>query len=181
LISALAYDHSYLEKGKRAMQNGNGDYNSGNRYSGGSSTYANRTRIAGIEIKPMYVYIAIGILLLVALYFLVNILRTTTLIHFGMAAGALLLIANMRELIGKSYAQHNNTALLNCLIGGSLVSAWLGEIAMTLFWVPALALFFISVPLTLNRASVYSSYMRTARGAMGNVRRAAGRAASRWN
>jgi hypothetical protein len=171
------------------MHNGDSGYNNGGSSSSSSSQYRSRNtyatsgnlRVAGFEIKPLYLYIGAGIIFLVILYFLVNILRAAGVLHFGLVSGVLLLLANVRELIGRSYGQHKNTALLNCLIGGGLLSAWLGEIVGLVFWLPAIALLVISIPLAVGRASVYSAYMNTARAAMGNLRRAAGRAASRWN
>jgi hypothetical protein len=86
-----------------------------------------------------------------------------------------LLLANIRELIGMSYAQRGSTALLNSLIGGALLFAWLSQLAGALFWIPAVLLLVVAAPLVLGRVSVYSTYVQTARTAVTNVRRAVGR------
>jgi hypothetical protein len=110
-----------------------------------------------------------------------RLLNTGLVMHFSMLAGVLLLLANLREVLGKSYARHNNTALLNTLIGGALVFAWLSQFLGALLWVPAIAMLGIAAPLAIGRASVYQTYVRTARGAMGNLRHMAGRVAGHWN
>ncbi|MEM8529810.1 MAG: hypothetical protein AAGF95_03150 [Chloroflexota bacterium] len=141
----------------------------------GNGNGNNYTKVGGFHIKPMYLYIGIAIVAVIALYFVTQFLNTSLVMHFGVVAGALLLLANLRELLGQSYAQRSGTALLNCLIGGALVCAWLSQIAGVLFWVPALVLLGISVPLSLGRASVYSTYVQTARGAVSNLRRSVNR------
>ncbi|MCG8349053.1 MAG: hypothetical protein MI924_14880 [Chloroflexales bacterium] len=150
--------------------NGNGGYNSGSGYNG--SRYVN---IGGFRIKPMYMYVAIGVVILLAIYFVMRFLNTGLVMHFGLVAGVLLLLANLRELIGMSYAQRGSTALLNSLIGGALFFAWLSQLAGALFWIPAVLLMVVAVPLVLGRVSVYSTYVQTARSAVSNMRRAVGR------
>jgi hypothetical protein len=155
------------------MQNGNSGnkYNySGRNYNGGD--YVN---IAGFRIKPLFFYIGIGAILLIVMAFLINLVNTSIAMHFGLVAGALLLLANLRELLGYTYGQHNSTALLNCLIGGGLVCAWLSQTVSVLFWVPAVALVAVAFPLVLGRTSVYTTYVQAARTAVSGVRRAVGR------
>lgn len=151
----------------------------GSSYSNGGSRYTSRPQ-GGIYIKPLYLYIGVAVLLIVAMLLLVRVLNAGLVMHFGLLAGALLLIANLRELIGHSYERHNNTALLNCLIGGGLVCAWLSQVIGALMWFPAVALLVAAVPLTIGRASVYSSYIRMGRRAAVGVRDAAGRVVGRW-
>ncbi|NOK60781.1 MAG: hypothetical protein GFH27_549289n236 [Chloroflexi bacterium AL-W] len=142
---------------------------------GGNGNGNSYTNPGGFRIKPMYVYIGIAVVAIIALYFITQFLNTSLVMHFGVVAGALLLLANLRELLGQSFSQRSSTALLNCLIGGALVCAWLSQIAGVLFWVPALILLGIAVPLSIGRASVYSTYVQTARGAVSNMRRAVNR------
>src|SRR5688572_32764738 len=111
------------------MYSGNGGRNGGNY-----------TRIGGYPIKPLYLYIGLGIVALVAIYFVLNLFNTSFVMHFGAYAGLLLLIANVRELFGNSYGQKGSTALLNVLIGGALLLAWLSQIVTGLLWVPAIIL-----------------------------------------
>lgn len=147
------------------MYNGNGKWNNRNGY----------TTVGGFRIKSVYLYVAVGIVALLAIYTLTRFLNTSLVVHFGMVAGALLILANLRELLGQTYSQHSSTALLNCLIGVALVCAWLSQIFSMLMWVPAVALLAIAAPLAIGRAGVYSSYMRTARTAFDGVRRTMGR------
>ncbi|MCU0495211.1 MAG: hypothetical protein MUD01_26795 [Chloroflexaceae bacterium] len=149
--------------------NGNGNYNGGYNGNGGS------VNVGGFRIKPLYLYIGVAVIAVVAVYFLINFVQAGLVMHFSLAAGVLLLLANLRELIGQSYSQRGSTAMLNCLIGSALVCAWLSQIVGLLLWIPALLLLGVSVPLVLGRASVYNSYVQTARSAVGSVRRAVGR------
>lgn len=151
--------------------NGNGNnYSGGGNYNGGS--YAN---VGGFRIKPVYLYIGLGVIILLAIYMVMRFFNTHIIIHFGMVAGALLLLANVRELIGMAHAQRGSTALLNCLIAGALICAWLSQIVNVLFWIPAIALIGVAAPLVFGRSSVYTSYVQTARSAVSGVRRAVGR------
>lgn len=142
------------------MYNGNGMNN------GGRSV-----RIGGVPIKPAYLYIAGMIVLLVAIYFVMRFLSTSLVMHFSAFAGVLLLIGNLRELIGNSYSQRGSTALLNVLIGAGLIFAWLTQFLGALFWIPALILLGVATPLIFGRARVYTAYLDTARTLVGNVRR----------
>ncbi len=163
------------------MYNGGGSYgNGGNEYKNGGS-YSTRMNIGGFQIKPIYVYIGAALLFLLVLYLVVRVLNAGLVMHFSLAAGVLLLLANMRELMGQSYGRHNNTALLNNMIGGALLFAWLSQIIGALMWVPAIGLLGFATPLAVGRASVYSTYMQMGRRAFGGLRQAAGRAVSRWN
>ncbi len=150
--------------------NGNGGYNGGN-YNGGS----NYTSVGGFRIKPLYLYIGIAAIVALAIFFVMRFLNTSLVMHFGLFAGVLLLLANVRELIGMSYTQRGSTALLNCLIGGALLCAWLSQIVGVLFWIPAIALIGVAAPLTFGRASVYTTYVQVARTAVDGVRRTVGR------
>jgi hypothetical protein len=154
------------------MYNGNGNYNGGTKFESDRSTI----NVGGFRIKPVYLYAGIAVLALLALYFVTRFLNTGLVMHFGAFAGVLLLVANLRELIGQSYAQRSSTALLNVLIGGALICAWLTQITgVLLLWIPAVVLLGIATPLTFGRASIYSSYVQTARGAFDGIRRSISR------
>lgn len=142
------------------MYNGNGT-NNGGRY----------TRIGGVPIKPAYLYIAGAIVLLVAIYFVMRFLSTSLVMHVSVFAGVLLLIGNLRELIGNAYGQRGSTALLNVLVGAALIFAWLTQFLGALFWIPALLLLGVATPLIFGRAGVYTAYLDTARTLVGSVRR----------
>lgn len=131
------------------MYNGNGN----GRY----------TNIGGFRVKPMYLYIAAIIAVLIAVFVVLRFLNTSLVVHFGAFAGLLLLVANVRELIGQSYSQRGSTALLNVLVAGGLIFAWLSQFFGALLWIPAIALVGGATPLILGRASVYAGYISAAK------------------
>ena len=149
------------------MYTGNGN--------GGHNGNGNYTTIGGFRVRPIYLYAAVAVVVVVVAYFVVRLFNTSAVMHFGMIAGVLLLLANLRELLGSSFAQRNSTALLNCLIGGALIFAWLSQLMSLLLWIPAIALLAIATPLTLGRSAVYTTYVAAARSAVSNARRAVGR------
>jgi hypothetical protein len=140
-------------------------------YNGSSNSGGGYTRIGSWRIKPLYLYIAGAIAVLVAIFFVMRFLNTSLVMHFGAYAGALLLIANLRELIGNSYGERGSTALLNLMVGGGLICAWLAQFLGPLLWIPALLLVAVATPLIFGRASVYKGYLGVARGAADTVRR----------
>ncbi|MFQ3661664.1 MAG: hypothetical protein SNJ69_04625 [Chloroflexaceae bacterium] len=142
------------------MYNGNGSTNGG-RY----------TRFAGMPVRPVYLYIAGAVALLVVIYLVMRFLSTSLVMHFSVYAGALLLIANLRELLGNSYGQRGSTALLNVMVGSGLIFAWLSQFFGVLFWIPALILVGVATPLIFGRANVYNAYLDMARSLATNVRR----------
>ena len=146
------------------MYNGTGN----GSYPGGPSN------IGGFRIKPMYLYVVMGLVILAAIYLVMRFINTNIIMHFGLFAGVLLLIANVRELFG-SPATGGSLPLLNTLIGGALIFAWISQIVNILFWIPAILLIGVATPLTLGRASVYSIYIQTAKSAVNSVRRVSGR------
>lgn len=146
-----------------SMYNGTGN----GSYPGGPSN------IGGFRIKPMYLYVVMGLVILAAIYLVWRFIETNIIIHFGLFAGALLLIANVREFFG-SPAAGGSLPLLNTLIGGALICAWISQF-LFFFWIPTLVLIGVATPLTLGRASVYSIYIQTAKSAVNSVRRVSGR------
>src|SRR5262245_7044725 len=79
------------------MYNGNG-----NRYSG--------TR----GIRPLYLYIGIGALVLLGIWLIMSLLRPGIEGYFALAAGILLLLGNVRDLLlPANPQQRSNIALLN--------------------------------------------------------------------
>jgi hypothetical protein len=98
--------------------------------------------------------------------------------YFALAAGVLLVLGNLRDLIANPYPQRSNVSLLNTLIGGGLIFYWLGNGGFPplgwVWFVPAVLLMLIAAPLMLGRAAVYTAYIGTARNAIGSVRRLVG-------
>jgi hypothetical protein len=151
------------------MYNGNGNYSGGGGSGGGGG--GGYTNIGGFRIKPIYLYVAGIIAVVAAIFFVLRFLDTSLALHFGAFAGVLLLIANLRELIGMSYAQRGSTALLNMLVGGGLIFAWLASFFGPLLWIPAVIMVGIATPLIFGRATVYKAYISTAQGAVEGIRR----------
>ena len=162
------------------MYNGNGNGNGYNTNSNGGFrgpriNTAGYTSIGSMRVRSIYLYIALAVVGVLLLYFLINFVQTSLVMHFSMFAGVLLLLTNLRELIGSSFAQRSSTSLLNCMIGGALICAWLTQIVSVFLWIPALLLIGIATPLAFGRASVYSTYVSMARGAVDAARRGMGR------
>ncbi|NJM05019.1 hypothetical protein HC891_00500 [Candidatus Gracilibacteria bacterium] len=127
--------------------------------------------IAGFRVRPMYLYIAAAVAVLLVIFFILNFVSLGLAMHYGAVAGLLLLIANLRELLGQSFANRSGTALLNVLIAVGLVCAWLVQFLGPFLWIPAIVLLLIAAPLSIGRASVYRSYLTTARSAVDVARR----------
>ncbi len=152
---------------------GSGAGHTVNNGSQGASSKAQGINIGALRINPLIFYGGIALLVLVGALMLMRFLDTALIVHFGMAAGALLLVANVRELLGTQDAftqQHRSTALMNSLIGGALLFAWLSQIVTTLFWVPAIVLIGTSVPLVMKRASLYAFYVQSFKQLVGSFK-----------
>lgn len=122
-------------------------------------------------IRPLYLYIGIGIVVLIALWFLMGLLTAGITAYFSLAAGVLLILGNLRDVIMNPYPQKANTALLNTLIGAALVFFFVGSAFGFLWFIPAVLLLLLAAPLMLGRAEVYATYMLAARNTANNVRR----------
>jgi hypothetical protein len=140
-------------------------------YGGGDTNGRSYVQVGGWRIRPVYLYVAATIAVLAAIFVTMRFLNTSLVMHFGAYAGVLLLIGNLRELIGNTYGERGSTALLNVMVGGGLICAWLAQFFGPLLWIPALLLVVIATPLILGRASVYKGYISAARGAADSVRR----------
>ena len=148
------------------MYNGNG-----NKYGSGVSG-----RVSALP--PVYLYIGIGILVLLGIWLLLSFFRAGIEGYFTLVAGILLVLGNLRDLIANPYAQRSNIALLNTLIGGGLIFYFLGRGGfppLGVFWyVLAVLMLLIASPLMIGRASVYGVYLGAARNVVGGIRRAVG-------
>jgi len=128
--------------------------------------------------RSLYLYIAGVVAILFFAFLFVQMVNTSLIIHFGMLAGVLLLLANLREFLGKPFIhtqQANSIALLNSLVGASLLMAWLSQVLSSLFWIPALLLMALATPLVLTNAPVYTAYVQTVSRAVEKVRSKVGR------
>jgi hypothetical protein len=145
---------------------------------GNSNSYGNGPYRRGWGIPPLYLYIGIGILALLGIWLLLSFFRAGIDGYFALAAGILLVLGNLRDLIANPYAQRGNVSLLNTLIGGGLIFFFLGKGNFpplgAIWYVPAVILMLIAAPLMLGRAAVYTAYVGAARKAIGTVRQVVG-------
>lgn len=129
-------------------------------------------------IPQMYIYIGIGLLVLIGIWFLMGFVRAGVEGYFALAAGILLILGNLRELIRSPFVGRENTALLNTLIGGSLITYFLGRGGFPpigiVWYAIAIVLLLVSAPLMLGRASVYGAYVQQGRKALGTVKNVVG-------
>src|SRR5215210_4467710 len=147
-------------------------------YNGNSNSYGSGPPRRGAGIPPLYVYIGVGILVLLGIWMLLSFFRAGIDGYFALVAGILLVLGNLRDLIANPYPQRSNVSLLNTLIGGGLIFFFLGKGGFPplggVWYVPALLLMLIAAPLMLGRAAVYTAYVGAARKAIGTVRSAVG-------
>ena len=129
-------------------------------------------------IPPTYLYIGIGILVLFGIWALLSFFRAGIDGYFALAAGVLLVLGNLRDLIANPYQQRGNVSLLNTLLGGSLIFFFLGKGGFPpigwAWYLPAIVMMLIAAPLMLGRAVVYTAYVNTARKAIGTVKNVVG-------
>jgi hypothetical protein len=147
-------------------------------YNGNGNKYGTRAPGRGLGIPPVYLYIGIAILVLLGIWLLAGFFRASIESYFALAAGILLVLGNLRDLIVNPYPSRSNTALLNTMIGGGLIFYYLGNGRFppfgTLWYVLALLLLLGAAPLMIGRASVYGAYVGAARNIVGGVRRVVG-------
>jgi hypothetical protein len=140
-------------------------------YNGNGSKFGNGLPRRNFGIRPLYLYIGIGILVLIALWFVSNLIGGLVQSWYALVAGVLLVLGNLRDVILNPYPQRSNTALLNTMIGAALILFFVGSAFGALWYIPAVLLLLIAAPLMLGRADVYAAYMMTARNAADGVRR----------
>ena len=143
-------------------------------YNGNGNKYSTRTSGRGLGIPPLYLYIGVAILVLFGIWMVSGFFRAGIEGYFALAAGILLVLGNLRDLIANPYPLRSSTALLNTMIGAGLIFFWLGRGFGWIWYVPALALVLSAAPLMIGRASVYGVYVGAARNIVGGVWRAVG-------
>lgn len=141
----------------------NGTNGNGYKYQSGRKT--------PFGIRPLYLYIAIGVLALIALWFISGLLTAGITAYFSLAAGVLLVLGNLRDVIMNPVLQKGNTGLLNTLIGVGLILFFVGSAFGALWFIPAMLLLLLAAPLMLGRSEVYATYMLAARNTADTVRR----------
>jgi hypothetical protein len=131
---------------------------------------------SGRNIPPLYLYIGIGLIALVAIWFISSFFRAGIEGYFTLAAGILLILGNLRELIANPYPTRTNMALLNTMIGGGLVTYFLGRGGFPpiggAWYIAAVALLVLAAPLMIGNTAVYSRYIGVARDGVDRARRA---------
>lgn len=143
-------------------------------YNGNGNKYSTKTPGRGLGIPPLYLYIGIAIVALLVIWLVSGFFRAGIEGYFALAAGILLVLGNLRDLIVNPFPARSNTALLNTMIGAGLIFFWFGRGFGWLWYIPAAALVLAAAPLMIGRASVYGTYLGTARNIVGGVRRAVG-------
>jgi hypothetical protein len=128
----------------------------------------------GLVIPTLYIYVAIGILAVIVVSLVGGLLSAGVQAYFALAAGILLLLGNVRDLVRPAYGQAAGGALMNTLIGAALALFFLGGAFGWVWYVPALLLLVLALPLGMRRAAVYTAYLDTARTVGDGVRRAVG-------
>jgi len=145
-------------------------------YNGNSNSYGTGGPRRGSGIPPLYMYIGVGLLVLLGIWLLLSFFRAGIDGYFALITGVLLVLGNLRDLIANPYPNRSNVSLLNTLLGGGLIFFFLGKGGFpplgSIWYVVALVLMLIAAPLMLGRAAVYTAYLGTARKAIGTVRQA---------
>ncbi len=131
--------------------------------------YRNNTGNFGIP--PLYIYIGIGIAAIIVVSIIGGLLSAGVQAYFAVAAGILLVLANLRDLLSGT---NNSAALMNTMIGAALIFFFLGSAFGWVWYIPALLLLVAAAPLGVRRADVYTVYLDAARSMATSVRRAVG-------
>jgi hypothetical protein len=144
----------------------------------GKAMYNGNRYLNGRNIPSLYVYIGIGLLVLLGIWFVSGFINAGVEGYFALAAGVLLILGNLRELISNPYPSRSNMAMLNTMIGGGLVAFFLGRGGFppigAIWYVPAVALLILAAPLMIGNAAIYSRYLGVARDGVARARRAVG-------
>ena len=147
-------------------------------YNGNGNNYSNGSSGRFSAIPPLYLYIGIGLVVLLGIWLVSSLFQAGIEGYFTLIAGVLLVLGNLRDLLANPYAQRSNIALLNTLIGGGLIFYFLGRGGFPpiggLWYAPAVLMLLIAAPLMIGRASVYSVYLGAARNVVGGIRRVVG-------
>lgn len=143
-------------------------------YNGNGNNYGTGTPRRGLGISPVYLYIGIALLVLLGIWMISGFFRAGVEGYFALAAGILLVLGNLRDLIANPYPLRSSTALLNTMIGAGLIFFWLGRGFGWIWYIPSVALVLAAAPLMLGRATVYAGYIGAARNVVGGAWRIIG-------
>jgi Sec-independent protein secretion pathway component TatC len=93
--------------------------------------------------------------------------------YFALAVGTLIILGNLRDLLPGTMPGPSS-ALMNVLLGVSLVLFFIGSAFGWFWYVPALALALAGIPLAVRRSAVYTAYIGAGRTVVDGVRRVVG-------
>src|SRR5262245_40777347 len=96
-------------------------------YNGNSNSYGTGGPRRGSGIPPLYIYIGVGLLVLLGIWLLLSFFRAGIDAYFALITGILLVLGNLRDLIANPYPNRSNVSLLNTLLGGGLIFFFLGK------------------------------------------------------
>jgi hypothetical protein len=129
-----------------------------------------KRQLGNLRIPQRYVTIFAVIGLLVGIYVVYHLLTAGLQAYVALIAGAMILIGNGPALIQSLQRRELGLAMLNTLVGGALVTFFLGTILLKIvFWPIAIVLLGLALPLTINRAGVASTYLRVVRQIFGQA------------
>jgi hypothetical protein len=127
-------------------------------------------QLGKLHIPQRYVTIFAVIGLLVGIYVVYQLLTAGLQAYVAVIAGGMLLIGNGPALIQSLQRRELGLAMLNTLVGGALVTFFLGTIVLKIvFWPIAIVLLGLALPLTINRAGVAGTYLRVVRQLFGQA------------
>ncbi|HEX6287684.1 MAG TPA: hypothetical protein VFZ66_00765 [Herpetosiphonaceae bacterium] len=117
----------------------------------------------------LYILALVGVL--VAIYFVYQLLTAGLQAYLALIAGVMLLLGNLPELVRSLQLRTLDKSMLNTLVGLALICYFLGTIILTpLFWPLSILMLVAALPLTLNRVGVARAYLNAARGLVGQAR-----------
>jgi hypothetical protein len=93
-----------------------------------------RNSSGGLSIPPIYLYIGIGILAVIIISVIGGLLSAGVQAYFAVAAGALLVLANLRDLLSGA---GSSAALMNTMVGAGLIFFFLGSAFGWVWYIPA--------------------------------------------
>ena len=121
-------------------------------------------RIGRFEIPQRWLYVAAAVGLVVGIIIIYNLLTAGLQSYLALIAGSMLLIGNAPDLVRSLQRRDLGVAMLNSLIGGALISYFVGRIFLPpVFWPIAILMLALALPLTFNRAKVAGTYLNTFR------------------
>ncbi len=109
----------------------------------------------------IYLFALIGVV--VAILIVYRLLTAGLQAYLALITGSMLLVGNVSDLARTLPRRQLGVAMLNTLVGLSLICYFLGvAISTILFWPLSIVLLVAALPLTISRASAAQAYLRGA-------------------